>query len=115
MALRDPAKAQAISATGEKVPPITMTADNRKKSAEEKESREELLLAGEGGVLDEPSSVQYSKHQRLIDREAKEVIKMTNKAKANELMKLVNIKGSTRAKSTINHHQKEHELFLLYL
>ena len=115
MALRDPAEAQANSTTEEEVPPITMTANNGKKSAEEKESREELLLAGEGRVLDVPPSVQYSKHQRLIDREAKEVIKMTNKAKANELMKLVNIKGNTRAKSTINRHQKEHELFILYL
>ena len=115
MALRDPAEAQSNSTIEEEVPPITMTANNRKKSAEEKESREELLLAGEGRVLDVPLSVLYSKHQRLIDREAKEVIKMTNKVKANELMKLVNIKGNTRAKSTINRHQKEHELFILYL
>ena len=40
---------------------------------------------------------------------------MANKTKANDLMKLVNIKGNTQAKSTINRHQKEHELFLLYL
>ena len=30
-------------------------------------------------------------------------------------MNLANIKGNTRAKSTMNCHQKEHELFILYL
>ena len=40
---------------------------------------------------------------------------MANKTKANQMMKLCNIKGNTQAKSTINHHQNEHELFILYL
>ena len=30
-------------------------------------------------------------------------------------MNLFNIKGNMRAKSTMNHHQEEHELFILYL
>ena len=58
--------------------------------------------------------LQYSKHQRLVEREAKEVLKMANKTKANQMMMLCNIKGNTQPKSTINHHQKEHELFILY-
>ena len=70
MALRDPAEAQAISVTEEEVPPTTMTANNGKKSAEEKEIREVLLLGGEGSVLAIPPSVHYSKHQRVVDREA---------------------------------------------
>ena len=43
------------------------------------------------------------------------VLKMAKKIKANEFMKLVNIKGNAQAKSTINRHQKEHDLFILYL
>ena len=38
----------------------------------------------------------------VIEREAKEILKMAKKTKANEFMKLVNIKGSTQAKSKIN-------------
>ena len=40
---------------------------------------------------------------------------MAIKAKANKLMKLVNIKGKTQMKSTISHHQEEHKLFILFL
>ena len=65
-----------------------------------------MLLIGEGCILALPPSVPYSKHQRVVEREAKEVLIMANKNKANELMMLVNIKGSTQAKSTINCHQK---------
>ena len=42
------------------------------------------------------------KHQMVIEREAKEILKMTKKTKANEFMKLVNIKGNTQTKLTIN-------------
>jgi preprotein translocase subunit Sss1 len=38
----------------------------------------------------------------MVEREAKEILKMAKKTKANEFMKLVNIKDSTQAKSTIN-------------
>jgi hypothetical protein len=48
----------------------------------------------------------------VVERAAKEVLKKANKTKAHELMKLVNIKGNTQAKSTINRYQKEHELFI---
>ena len=51
----------------------------------------------------------------MVERVAKQVLKMANKTKAHELMKLVNIKGNTQAKSTMKCHQKEHELFILYL
>ena len=59
--------------------------------------------------------LQYSKHQRVVEREAKEVLKRAKKTKVNEFMKLFNIKGNTQAKLTINFHQKEHEPFILYL
>jgi hypothetical protein len=61
---------------------------------EKEESREALLLVGEGCILAVPLSVQYSKHQRLVEREAKEVLIMANKTKANQMMKLVNIKSN---------------------
>jgi hypothetical protein len=51
----------------------------------------------------------------VVERETKEVLTMATKAKANELMMLVNMKGNTQAKSTIKCRQKEHELFILYL
>ena len=38
-------------------------------------------------------------------------MKMTNKAYVNELMKFVNIKGNTRAKSKIQCHQKKDKFF----
>jgi preprotein translocase subunit Sss1 len=38
----------------------------------------------------------------VVEREAKEVLKMARKTKANEFMKLVNNKGKTQAKLTIN-------------
>ena len=67
-------------------PPTARTGNIENKSAVEKESREALLLVGEGCVLAVPPSVQYSKHQRVEEREAKEILKMANKTKANELM-----------------------------
>ena len=53
------------------------------KSSVEEESREALLLVDEGSHLAVHSSFQYSKHQRLVEREAKEVLKTANKTKAN--------------------------------
>jgi hypothetical protein len=114
-ALRDPSETHAISASEVEAPPTARTGNIKKKSAVEEESREASLLEGEGCIVAVPPSFPYSKHQRVVERAAKEVLKMANKTKAHELMKLVNIKGNTRAKSTINRHQKEHELFILYL
>jgi hypothetical protein len=95
MALRDTVETHAILATEEEAPPIARTGNTENKSAVEEESKEASLLVGEGCILAVPPSVQCSKHQRVVERAAKEVLKMANKTKVNELMKLVNIKGNT--------------------
>jgi hypothetical protein len=94
-ALRDPSETHAISASEVEALPIARTGNTGNKSAVEEESREALLNVGEGCILAVSPSVQYSKHERLVERAAKEVLKMANKTKAHELMKLVNIKGNT--------------------
>ena len=101
--------------TEDEAPSKARTGSTENKSAEEEENIEALLLVGDGGILAVPPSVQHSKHQRVVERETKEVLKMAIKAKANKLMKLVNIKGKTQMKSTISHHQEEHKLFILFL
>ena len=82
MALRDPAEAQIIPVTEEEAPPIARTGNTENKSAVKEESREALLNVSEGCILAVPPSFQYSKHQRVVERAAKEVLKMANKTKA---------------------------------
>ena len=69
----------------------------------------------EDGITIKPCHVQYSQQLAVVEREVKEAKRIANKTKANECMNLSNIKGNMRAKSTVNRHQKEHELFILYL
>ena len=51
----------------------------------------------------------------IRERDTRKAKKEANKMKSLQLMNLANIRGNTRAKSTISRHQSEHEVFLLYL
>ena len=51
----------------------------------------------------------------IREHDTKQAKKEANKMKSLQLMNLVNIRGNTRAKSTMSQHQSEHEVFLLYL
>ena len=71
MALRDSEEAHVISVAEQEAPPMARTSSTKYKSAEEEENRQKLLLVGEGAILAAPPSVQDSKHQSVIKREAK--------------------------------------------
>ena len=45
------------------------------------------------------------------ERKTRKAQKEKNKMKSLQLMNLANIRGKTRAKSTMNRHQSEHEVF----
>jgi hypothetical protein len=47
------------------------------------------------------------------ERKTRKAQKEKNKMKSLQLMNLANIRGKTRAKSTMSQHQSEYEIFLL--
>ena len=110
-ALRDPVNTDAISSPEETVT-IVVTAIITENITTEGENQVAML---EDGITIKPPHVQYHQQLTVAEREIKEATRIANKTKASKLMNLSYIKGNMRAKSTMNHHQKEHELFILYL
>ena len=110
-ALKDPVNTEAISSPEETVTIVATTMITENITTEE----ENQVAMLEDGITIKPPHVQYRQQLTVAEREVKEAKRIANKTKANECMNLSNIKGNMRAKSTMNHHQKEHELFILYL
>ena len=69
----------------------------------------------EDGITIKPPHVYYSQQLTVAEREVKKAKRIANKCIARKCMNLSNIKGNMIAKSTMNIHKKEHELFILFL
>ena len=76
-----------------------------------------MVVLAHVNILDNilPPEIDKQGSTSIRERDTRKAKKEANKMKSLQLMNLANIRGNTRAKSTMSRHQSEHEVFLLYL
>ena len=77
---------------------------------------EGMVVLSHVNIMDSILPPEIDKQSSTIrECDIRKAKKEANKMKSLQLMNLANIRGNTRAKSTMSRHQSEHEVFLLYL